>query len=153
MRTKTRRQVVGLMVGAGLMGLIGCGGDTYVATTNLTGAGQPTPVNTTATGTATATLEGSELTITGTFSGLGSNLYEVSGSSIHIQRGASGTSGGTVFSLKATTTDQRNGSFSGTQKLDSKDQDAFQSGQLYVNVFTINNQGGEIRGQFIPVKQ
>jgi hypothetical protein len=147
------RQAVRMLVGVGLVGLIGCGGKPYIATTNLSGDNEAPAVNTDARGTATATLEGGELTVQGTFSGLESNLYEVSGSSVHVHQGATSVAGGIVFGLKVTTTDQRNGSFTGAQKLSSEEEQAFKSGLIYVNVHTTSHQGGEIRGQFIPVAQ
>ena len=36
--------------------------------------------------------------------------------------------------------------------VDAATESALKKGQLYVNVHTINNTGGEIRGQIIPVK-
>ena len=40
----------------------------------------------------------------------------------------------------------------GCQAIDAPTEAALKKGQLYVNVHTINNTGGEIRGQIIPVK-
>jgi len=40
----------------------------------------------------------------------------------------------------------------GCQAIDAATEAALKKGQLYVNVHTINNTGGEIRGQIIPVK-
>jgi hypothetical protein len=152
MRTKTRRQMVGLMVGVGLMGLIGCGGESYVASAQLKGDYVVPPVTTTASGYATAKLEGSSLKVEGSFSGLSSNQAEVSGSSVHVYQGATGASGGIVFGLTVTSTDQRSGTFSGTQNINASQQEAFRNSQLFLSVQTTNNPGGEIRGQLIPVK-
>jgi hypothetical protein len=127
--------------------------DKYVATTSLSGANEPTQVTTTATGTATATLEDGDLTVTGAFSGLQSDLQEVSGSAAHVHQGAAGTHGPIVFNLTITSTDKRNGSFTGSSSLDDAQQKSFQEGLLYVNVHTVQNPGGEIRGQFRPIKQ
>ncbi|WP_395853952.1 CHRD domain-containing protein [Cystobacter fuscus] len=150
----TMRQAVRMLVGVGLVGLVGCGGAPYVATAQLSGANEAPAVNTSATGVATAELDGSELKVTGTFSGLLSDLHEVSGSSVHIHQGAPSVAGGIVFGLQVTTgTDLRIGSFSGTRKLSSEEQEAFKAGQFYVNVHTVNNPGGEIRGQFVPRQQ
>lgn len=149
----TMRQAVRMLVGVGIVGLVGCGGDAYVATAQLSGSNEAPAVNTTASGTATAKLDGSELTVTGGFNGLSSNLYVVSGTSVHVHQGAAGTAGGIIFGLQVTSTDQRNGTFSGTRKLSSDELTAFKNGLLYVNVHTTANQGGEIRGQFVPVPQ
>jgi hypothetical protein len=40
----------------------------------------------------------------------------------------------------------------GCQAIDSATESALKRGQLYVNMHTVNNTGGEIRGQIIPVK-
>lgn len=158
---KTNRWTVLGMLGAGLLVLAGCGGNSYVATSQLSTATEvpaPTidtsPSASTPMGTATATLDGDKLTIIGTFNGLQSNLQEVAntGSSVHIHQGAQGTTGPVVFSLATTTTDQRNGSFTGTKNLSKEEQQAFKNGLFYVNVHTVNNPSGEIRGQLIPTE-
>jgi CHRD domain-containing protein len=140
---------------AGLL-MAGCGNDTYVATTQLAGGNEaPTPVSTSATGVATATLDGDELSVTGTFSGLDSPLHEVSGSAAHVHIGDVGVAGDIVFNLTTTTTgtDSRTGSFAGKMDLNDDQQTAFKSGRLYVNVHSENHPMGEIRGQFVPVKK
>jgi hypothetical protein len=40
----------------------------------------------------------------------------------------------------------------GCQAIDAPTEAALKKGQLYVNIHTVNNTGGEIRGQIIPVK-
>lgn len=137
------------LTGAGLMG---CGAKTEISTCQLSGANEVPAVSTTASGTATATLDGSNLTVTGSFSGLQSDLYEVSGSAAHVHAGAIGVSGGIVFGLNITTTDQRNGTFTGTKSLSSDDQNTFKAGGFYVNVHTKTNTMGEIRCQFDRVE-
>jgi hypothetical protein len=150
----TKRSAVLSLVGAGLLMLAGCGSPTYVATSQLSGANEaPTPVTTTASGTATATLDGNELTVTGGFNGLQSDLIDVAGSPAHVHKGASGTAGPVVFALTVTSTDKRNGTFTGTRSLNKEEQADFKNGLYYVNVHTTANQGGEIRGQFIPIEQ
>lgn len=147
----TMSQAVRMLVGVSLVGLVGCPGPTYIATAQLSGANEAPAVNTNATGVATAKLEGGELEVTGTFSGLLSDLHDVSGSSVHVHQGAPSVAGGIVFGLQVTTgTDLRIGSFSGTRKLSSEEEEAFKAGQFYVNVHTVNNPGGEIRGQLVP---
>ncbi|AKI99843.1 CHRD domain-containing protein [Archangium gephyra] len=151
----TKRWMMLGVLGAGLLALAGCGSKSYVATTQLSGANEATPVTTSATGIATATLDGKKLTITGTFSGLQSNLQVATGtgSSAHVHQGAQGTSGPPILDLTITSTDQRNGSYTGTKDLSDDEQEAFKDGLLYINVHTVNNPGGEIRGQFIPTEE
>lgn len=145
-----------MLVGAGLLALTGCGSDKYVAFSDLLGTNQVPAVTTSASGSATATLDGDELTVTGTFKGLQSDLLEVSGSSAHIHKGAAGTapSSNIVFNLTVTVaSDKRSGSFIGTRDLSDEEQQDFKNGLYYVNIHTTGNPGGEIRGQLIPVKQ
>ncbi|HEX8824844.1 MAG TPA: CHRD domain-containing protein [Archangium sp.] len=148
-----KRSAVRSLVGAGLLMLVGCG-QTYVATSQLSGASEaPNPVTTSAAGTSTATLDGNELTVTGGFNGLQSDLMETAGSSAHVHRGASGTAGPIVFNLTVTSTDKRNGTFTGTKSLSNEEEEDFKNGLYYVNVHTANNPSGEIRGQFVPLVQ
>lgn len=151
----TKRWAVLTSMAAGLL-LAGCGGKSYVATTQLSGGNEaPTPVSTSATGVATATLDGDELSVTGTFSGLDSPLHEESGSAAHVHLGDVGVAGPIVFNLITTTTgtDARTGSFSGKKSLNKDEQTAFKNGGMYVNVHSENHPMGEIRGQFVPVAQ
>lgn len=153
MRThETKRWAVLTLVGAGLLVLAGCGGERYVAVTSFSGNAEVPPVTTGAQGTVTATLEGNTLTINGAFSGLQSDLHTVEGSAAHIHNGAMGTNGPIVFNLDVTTTDRRSGSLSGSKELTKEEQEAFKLQRFYVNVHTMNNQSGEIRGQFQPTK-
>lgn len=151
MRDMKRAAMLSL-VGVGLLTLVGCG-STYVATSQLSGANEAPAVTTTAAGTATATLDGNDLTVTGGFNGLQSDLIQVSGSEAHVHKGAAGTAGPIVFNLTVTSTDKRNGTFTGTKSLNADEQEDFRNGLYYVNIHTANNAGGEIRGQFVPIQQ
>lgn len=145
------RRTVLTLVGMGLLGLVGCGGKPGISTCQLSGANAVPAVSTNATGTATATLDGDELTVQGAFSGLQSDLLTVSGSAGHIHQAATGVNGAILFNLSLTSTDQRNGTFTGKKDLSSAEQDAFEKGLLYVNIHTTGNPNGEIRGQFSRV--
>lgn len=136
-------------VAAGLLLLTGCGNPQ--ADVTLSGAEEVPTVTTSATGDATAELDGETLTVSGDFSGLGSNLAPVAGSAAHVHKGAKGENGGILFNLTVTpNADNRSGTFSGTATLSEADQDAFRDGLLYVNIHTVDNPGGELRGQFEP---
>ncbi|MCY1073700.1 CHRD domain-containing protein [Archangium lansingense] len=143
----TKRWAVLAVLGAGLLGMTGCG-KSSVSTTTLKGENEVPPVTTTASGTANATLDGDELSVNGTFSGLSSALHEVSGSSAHVHNEAVGANGPIVFNL---TVNASNGSFSGTKKLTDSEKDAFEAGRFYVNIHTMNHNEGEIRGQFSSI--
>ncbi|WP_395837540.1 CHRD domain-containing protein [Archangium violaceum] len=134
------------LLGAGLLGVVGCG-ESYVSTTQLSGANEVPPVTTSASGTASATLDGDELSVSGTFSGLSSPLHEESGSSAHVHQAPPGENGGIVFNLSVTS----DGNFSGTKKLTDAEKEAFKAGRFYVNVHSENHKTGEIRGQFASI--
>ena len=74
------------------------------------------------------------------------------GNVIMVKPGAQGTPGDVVFNLIITSTDQRNGTFTGSKDLSGDEQEDFKNGLYYVNVHTATNQSGEIRGQFSDVK-
>lgn len=145
----TKRWAVLALLGAGLLGMTGCG-QSSVSTTTLSGNNEVPPVTTTASGTANATLDGDDLSVNGTYSGLSSALHEVSGSAAHIHNAPPGQNGGIVFNL---TVNASNGSFSGSKRLTDAEKDAFEAGNFYVNIHTENHMGGEIRGQFTNITE
>lgn len=144
-RHDTKRWAVLALLGAGLLGMTGCG-KTSISTTTLLGENEVPPVTTSATGTANATLDGDELTVEGTYAGLSSALHQVSGSAAHVHNAPAGQKGGIVFNLNIS-----NGSFSGSKTLTDAEKDAFEAGNFYVNIHTMNNMEGEIRGQFTNI--
>ena len=141
-----RLAVPGLMVCA--LWLAGCG--TTKADTTLTGSQEVPPVTTGAQGTATAELDGDELTVTGSFSNLSSDLNPVAGSAAHVHNAPEGQTGGIVFNLEVTSTDNRSGTFRGSKTLSDEEKDLFEDGNFYVNVHSVNFPMGELRGQFKP---
>lgn len=117
---------------------------------SLSGAQEVPPVETSATGTATSTLSGSTLTVSGEFSGLSSSTVEVAGSSGHIHQAAAGTNGDVIFPLEVSMTDGTSGTFSLSTELSSEQVTAYNAGEFYINFHTETNQGGELRGQIVP---
>lgn len=114
----------------------------------MTGDQEVPPVTTTATGTAAASVTGNLLRVTGTFEGLSAPLQEVSGSAAHVHDAPAGQSGPVVFNLQVTPgADGRSGTFQGEKLLDDNQMRAFSAGRYYVNVHTVANPSGEIRGQ------
>ena len=103
----------------------------------------PPVADTDATGTVTATLDGMELTIDGTFSNLSSPLTD---SPAHIHFGARGFNGGVVEPLTVEG-DSNSGTLSGTFTLTPEQLAALLSDNYYVNLHTENNPSGELRGQ------
>jgi hypothetical protein len=129
--------------------------NTYKAT--LAGTNEVPPVTTTATGTATATLDISTkvLTVTGTYTGLSGAVTApgalASGAHIH-GPAAAGANAGVLFNLTATAgTPVTGGTFTQTTTITLTDAQITEinNGQYYVNLHTVANPGGEIRGQLI----
>lgn len=82
------------------------------------------------------------VTVSGTYSGL------TSGQTLaHIHSGAFGVPGGVLVTLSGT--GGTSGSFSGSGVLSSGQFNTLLAGDLYLNVHTSSNGGGEIRGQIV----
>lgn len=129
--------------------LAACGGSTEL-TASLTGAAEkPTPVTTQATGNAKVTIDGSSLSVSGSFTGLGSNTV---GAHIHGPVNADGI--GPVFCHLNVPTGV-SGSIAANGAMDPKCSDVeltdaqiadFEAGKMYVNIHSANFPNGEIRG-------
>lgn len=115
--------------------LVACGGPTFTAT--LSGANEVPPVTTSATGTVTATLDGTALSLSGSFSGLSGNP-----TAAHIHSGDAGSNGPVIVALNVD-----GGTLGLTHTLTAEQVTALTEGRVYVNVHTAANAGGEIRGQ------
>ncbi|MEP7321832.1 MAG: CHRD domain-containing protein, partial [Saprospiraceae bacterium] len=118
---------------------------------HYSGAYEATPVLTFATGGLSLLLEDSILSVYGSYSGLESNWNN---GAAHLHKGMAGQNGAIQINFKSTPgADFRSGTFSGdsnTFKLTSTNLDDLFSRRLYANVHSVNNPGGEIRGQVIP---
>jgi hypothetical protein len=124
--------------------------NTYKAT--LTGAAErPNPVTTSGTGSVTATLDlnTKTLTLTGTYSGL-SGAVSSPGAHIHGPAGVDATAG-VLFPITFTEgATAGSGTLAITSQVLTDAQIAdLNAGQWYVNLHTVANQPGEIRGQLI----
>lgn len=117
----------------------------------LTGDQQVPPVTTDATGSASVTLIGDAMTVSGDFSGLSSPVVEIAGTPAHIHMAPLGENGDVVFPLNVSAAeDGMSGIFSLSTTLTPEQIDAFNAGELYINVHTEMHQGGELRGQITP---
>ena len=116
----------------------------------LAGENEVPPVETGATGEVTVTRTGNMLELSGDFSGLESDLMEVSGSAAHIHEGDTDEAGPIVFNLEVTSADDRSGTLAGSFQMNAAQIDLYEQGLLYVNVHTVDNPAGEIRGQLVP---
>ena len=117
--------------------------------TALRGANEVPPVMTDAGGRATALLTGTTVVVTGSFSGLESDYNTSVGS--HLHRGAADANGPVFQPLAPDLADDlRSGTFrpeDNTYTLRQSLVDSLRAGLVYVNVHTVGNPGGEVRGQ------
>jgi hypothetical protein len=125
-----------------VLGLAACGtmmgGGTRV---NLTGAEEVPPVTTSAKGDGRFTI-GSDGAVKGSVTTTG-----VQGTAAHIHQGAKGQNGPVIVPLT------KNGdtyTAPDGAKLNEAQMSAYKAGNLYVNVHSAANKGGEIRGQLQP---
>lgn len=117
--------------------------------TTLSGSNEVPTVTTSANGDITATLNGNELTVEGSFNGL-SSAYLFS----HLHAGMAGEAGGVLFTLNATVDlDQKGATYTAinnTFTLSSGQIDTLMARGIYVNVHSETYGSGELRGQLTP---
>lgn len=113
-----------------------------VYTVTMDGAQEVPPVATAGTGTATVTvtLATREVVVSGSYSGLTSNQTLA-----HIHLGAAGANGGPIVTLSGT--GGTSGTISGSGILTAGQLTSLLACGTYINIHTVNNGGGEIRGQ------
>jgi len=115
----------------------------YIA--NLTGTNEVTPVTTSATGTSTFTFVGDQLFYTVTYSGLSSEA-----TAAHIHGPADPTQPAGVLQPLVTPTGT-SGTLRGVLTLTTDQIGNLVDGLVYVNIHSVTNVNGEIRGQLTPV--
>ena len=108
----------------------------------LSGAQQNPPVTTAASGSGTITV-GADKSVSGSVTTSG-----VAGTAAHIHDGAPGKNGPVIIPLTKTSDDTW--SVPAGAKLTDAQYDSYKAGNLYVNVHSAANKGGEIRGQLKP---
>jgi hypothetical protein len=117
---------------------------TLTSTTTLSGANENPPVDTNASGSATATMNGFDLFVEGDFAGL-TDDFTVG----HIHVAPAGTNGPVVFPLVLDVdADERGGTYTVETVLTESQRADFVAGNYYVNIHSAFAPGGEIRGQF-----
>ena len=109
----------------------------------LSGSQQVPPVTTSASGSA-AIKVGSDKSVSGSVTTSG-----VNGTAAHIHMGAAGQAGPVAVPL-AKGADGTTWSVPAGAKLTDAQYEAYKAGNLYVNVHSAANKGGEIRGQLKP---
>jgi hypothetical protein len=146
-----RRFALRALALAGALGFVaGCttqmgapmGDAMYTQTVTLSGANEVPPVTTPATGTATVTIR-PDHTVSVKVSATGMNA-----TASHIHQGAASANGPVIVPF--TKTGDNTFVAPDGAKLTDAQYDAYKAGNLYVNVHTAANPGGEIRGQLKP---
>ena len=142
-----RRFALRALAAIGAVGIVaGCatqmGEPMYTQTVALSGANEVPPVTTPATGSATVTIR-PDHTVSVKVSATGMNA-----TASHIHQGAAGANGPVIVPF--TKTGDNTFAAPDGAKLTDAQYDAYKAGNLYVNVHTAANPGGEIRGQLKP---
>ena len=138
------RQSLRILAGAVALLLAGCAGmsGTNNIQVTLSGAQEVPPVTTAATGFGTITV-GDDKSVGGSVTTSG-----VVGVAAHIHDGAPGKNGPVIVPM--TKSSDNTWAIPPGAKFTDAQYDAFKAGNLYVNVHSAANKGGEIRGQLKP---
>ncbi|MEZ4849717.1 MAG: CHRD domain-containing protein [Bacteroidia bacterium] len=120
----------------------------------LSGANQPAPIVTAATGMAVLELKGDQLTVSGSFTGLESDFNINVAGGAHIHSAVAGRNGGISQGLTTNLdVNNREGTFesgTNTYTVDSAQMANLFNRAMYINIHTVNNGSGELRGQILP---
>jgi hypothetical protein len=131
-------------VGVAAMLMAGCAGMSSGNKSNvmLTGSQEVPPVNSPASGSGTITVA-ADKSVSGSVTTSG-----VAGTAAHIHQAAAGQNGPVIIPLAKT--GDNTWSVPAGAKLTDAQYDAYKAGNLYVNVHSDANKGGEIRAQLKP---
>ncbi len=117
-------------------------------TSHLSGSNEVPSIVTSASGMVTATLDGNQLVVEGSFENLNGD-YAAS----HIHSGMAGQAGGVVVALSPTiNADSKSGTFvaaSNTFELTAEQKTMLESQGMYINIHSSTFAGGELRGQLM----
>ena len=123
--------------------------------TRLSGHNEALPIMTTASGSVSASLSGNELTVSGTFEGLSSKIAEEIAGGAHLHAGFAGENGGILYPLNVTVSDDSlSGAFLAEDNvfmLSDEETALLRGRQVYINIHSDNFNGGELRGQLLPI--
>jgi len=138
-----RRNLVLALALAGTVGLVtGCkttADSQYTQEVELTGTNEVPAVKTNATGTATVTIKPDRSV------SVKVRFRDMVGTASHIHEGAAGTNGPVIVPFTKTADDTFESAPGAA--LTEAQYAAYKAGNLYVNVHTAKNPGGELRGQ------
>ncbi len=124
--------------GTGCSGMATMGG----ANVTLSGTQEVPPVTTSASGSGTVTI-GTDKSVSGSVTTSG-----VAGTAAHIHQAAAGKNGPVIVPMIKTADNVF--SFAAGAKLTDAQYQSYMDGNLYINVHSAANKGGEIRGQLKP---
>jgi len=146
-----KRTMAWLLAAGAALALAGCAGvrdkmpdwmpGSGAVSVNLSGAEEVPPVTTSGSGSGSFRVA-EDGTVTGSVTTKG-----VPGTMAHIHMGAKGQNGPVIVPLSK---DGDTYSVPSGRKLTAAQLEAFKKGNLYVNVHTAKNKGGEVRGQLQP---
>jgi hypothetical protein len=146
-----KRTMAWLLAAGAALALAGCAGmrdkmpdwmpGSGAVSVNLSGAEEVPPVTTSGSGSGSFRVA-EDGTVTGSVTTKG-----VPGTMAHIHMGAKGQNGPVIVPLSK---DGDTYSVPAGRKLSASQLEAFKKGNLYVNVHTAKNKGGEVRGQLQP---
>ena len=140
-----------------LRGQVASAAANVVLRAHLSGANEVPAVTSAGNGVVQAEVIGDSIVLSGAFSGLESNVNTSIGGGAHLHTALAGSNGGVAIPLSlALDASQRAGFFISANNdfaLSNELVEAvFQRG-LYVNIHTMDNGGGELRGQLLPEAQ
>jgi len=142
-RGATTILVAAAILWLGLASRAGAQGDKFKARLSTVPVQATTVASITGSGSATAVLTGSALSINGTFEGL-----QTPATLAKLHHGLKGIRGPAIFDL--TITKAVSGTMSGTFKLAPVQVDALKSGKLYVQVYSEQAPDGNLWGWLLP---
>lgn len=120
----------------------------------LSGRNEVPSIMSTASGEVTATLDGNQLVVTGSFAGLSSPVDTDIFGGAHLHIGYAGQNGDIAVELVPDLfIGGRGGTFEAAENtfmLEPSQMEALMARQMYVNIHTANFSGGELRGQLLP---
>lgn len=138
-----RRTLLAMFGAVAILGAVGVGMASAVdVKVTLSGSQEVPPVTTSATGSGTITVAADQ-SISGSIKTTG-----IKGTAAHIHMAASGANGPVIVPLTKAGDD--GWAVGPGAKLQDAAYQAFKDGNLYVNVHSEANKGGEIRGQIKP---
>jgi hypothetical protein len=130
-------------LGVAMLAVAGCAGMSGgMSGTTLSGSQEVPPVTTQASGTSTITVA-ADKSVSGTVTTTG-----ITATAAHIHMAAMGQNGPVIVPLAKT--GDNVWSPAPAAKLTDAQYDAYKAGNLYVNVHSADNKGGEIRAQLKP---